>query len=98
MSARGLCFEVRYPWGTNYCRKLRAALRKLGLATGSDLLIEGSDNDGFLVGASRQALGAGQAILRKMGDADETDAALDQLRATISIQPRVPERSNPART
>src|SRR2546422_10002653 len=74
-------FEVSYRWGTRYCGKLRAALRELGFVTGTDLLVEGSDNDGFLLAENRQALVTGQAAIRTMTDAAETDDVLTRLHA-----------------
>ncbi len=71
--------------GARYCTRLRAALRRLGLATGTDRLVEGSDNEGFLVAPTRRALAAGQAVVRRMTDADETDAVLDRLR-TLGVR------------
>jgi len=79
--ARAVRFDVGYPWGLQYCRRLRSALRQLGFATASDPLVEGSDDDGFLVSASRPALTRGRTMLRRMVDAEQTDAVLDQLRA-----------------
>jgi hypothetical protein len=81
MPARPIRFEVRYPWGIRYCGKLRAALRRLEFATGSDPLVEGSDNDGFLVAADRRGLATGRAMLRKMTDVNQTDALLGRMRA-----------------
>jgi hypothetical protein len=81
MSSPTLRFEVRYPWGSAYCRKLQTALRKLGLVTGHDPLLEGGDSEGFLLAPTRQALQAAQQRMLRMEDADETDDVLDELRA-----------------
>jgi hypothetical protein len=80
MSSPAIRFEVRYPWGSAYCRKLQTALRKLGLVTGYDPLLEGSDSEGFLLAPTRQALQAAQQRMLRMEDADETDDVLDELR------------------
>jgi len=81
MRAGAVRFEVGYPWGLRYCGQLRARLRQLGLATGSDPLVEGSDSDGFFVAENRSALARGRAILGTMTDAEQTDAVLAELHA-----------------
>jgi hypothetical protein len=57
-------FVVRYPWGGSYCRKLRAALRQLGVPTMHDPFNDGSDTDGFFVADDRRRCTAARRLIR----------------------------------
>lgn len=78
-------FVVRYPWGTNYCGKLRAALRKLGVPTMHDAFNDGSDSDGFFFSNDRRRLLAAQRLIHDYNrylDADGKDR-FDDIIATL---------------
>ena len=72
-------FVVKYPWGLNYCQRLRTALAQLGISVGTDPFIEGSDNGGFLAARNRDGLANGRRIAREQSESEDLDATLGQL-------------------
>lgn len=72
-------FVVKYPWGLNYCQRLRTALARLGISVGTDPFIEGSDNGGFLAALNRDSLSNGRRIIREQSESEDLDATLRQL-------------------
>jgi len=74
-----IAFIVKYPWGLNYCERLRAALARLGLSVGADPFIEGSDNGGFLVALNRDRLAKGRRIIREQSESEDLDVTLGRL-------------------
>jgi hypothetical protein len=70
---------VKYPWGINYCQRLRTAVTKLGLAVGTDPFIEGSDNGGFLVTVDHSLLTKGRQIIGDAGESEDLDVTLGRL-------------------
>jgi hypothetical protein len=58
---------VKYPWGLNYCQRLRTALAQIRISVGTDPFIEGSDNGGFLAARNRDGLANGRRIAREQG-------------------------------
>lgn len=66
-------FVVGYPWGGNYCRKLRAALRQLGVPTMHDAFNDGSDVESFFISTDRRRLIAARRLIRDYGRHLESD-------------------------